>query len=126
MVGRRAAGFTLIELLVVLAIMTALLTLVSPRYFDTIGRVEENVLRQNLMTARDAIDKFYADRGRYPDSLEQLVTERYLRSLPFDPVVKRFDAWTLVSPEPPAEGKVFDLRSTAQGRLQDGTELSSM
>ena len=76
-------GFTLIELLVVLAIIAVLLTLAVPRYFNQIDGAKETVLRENLQVTRVAIDKYFGDLGRYPDSLDELVERRYLRSLPF-------------------------------------------
>jgi len=82
--GRR--GFTLIELLVVMAIIGALLTLATPRYFQHVERTRESVLKSDLATMRDAVDKFFSDTGKYPESLEELVTKRYLRKLPVDPV----------------------------------------
>jgi general secretion pathway protein G len=82
--GRR--GFTLIELLVVLSIIALLLTLAVPRYFHSIDTSKEAVLSENLHIVRETIDKFYGDKGRYPESLEELVSERYLRALPHDPV----------------------------------------
>jgi general secretion pathway protein G len=65
----RTRGFTLIELLVALAIVALLLSIVVPRYFGSISRTEEAVLKENLRSLRDAIDKHYADTGRYPDTL---------------------------------------------------------
>ena len=82
----RVKGFTLIELLVVLAIVATLLTLVAPRYFSQLETSKEVVLKDNLRSTREVIDKFYGDIGRYPDSLDELVEKKYLRSLPFDPV----------------------------------------
>jgi general secretion pathway protein G len=82
----RGQGFTLIELLVVLSIIALLLTLAVPRYFNSIDVAKEAVLRENLHLVRETIDKFYADKGRYPESLDELVSEKYLRALPYDPI----------------------------------------
>ena len=79
-------GFTLIELLVVMAIIATLLTIAVPRYFHSADRSKEAVLRQNLAQMRDAIDKHYGDTGKYPESIEALVTRKYLRSMPVDPI----------------------------------------
>jgi general secretion pathway protein G len=84
----RTRGFTLIELLVVLAIVSTLLMLVAPRYFQSVDAAKEAVLRDNLRTTRDTIDKFHADLGRYPDSLEEMVERKYLRALPIDPITE--------------------------------------
>lgn len=78
-------GFTLIELLVVLAIVAFLLTLSLPRYFHSIDKSKETVLKENLRVTRETIDKYYDDTGHYPDSLQDLVDHHYLRALPVDP-----------------------------------------
>ena len=83
---RNRAGFTLIELLVVMAIIATLLTIATPRYTGSLDRSKEVVLKQSLGVMRDAIDKFHGDSGHYPESLEELVTKRYLRKLPVDPI----------------------------------------
>lgn len=83
---RRVRGFTLIEILVVLAILALLLSIAAPRYFGSVDRSKETVLKQNLFQIRESLDKYFADTGRYPDSLEDLVTKHYLRSAPVDPV----------------------------------------
>lgn len=113
-------GFTLIELLVVLAIVATLLALALPRYVHSVQRAEEATLRQNLTLMRDALDKHYADLGVYPESLRDLVTRRYLRRLPLDPVIHADDRWIIVPPPPGVGGRVYDVRSGAQGRGLDG------
>src|SRR5207247_5814493 len=95
---RAARGFTLIELLVVMAAMGLLLSLAAPRYVEHVDRAREVVLRQNLAGLRDAIDKFYADRARYPKNLQELVQQRYLRQVPLDPVTDRIDTWQFSAP----------------------------
>ncbi|AOY00217.1 type II secretion system protein [Jeongeupia sp. USM3] len=115
---RRRRGFTLIELLVVLAIMASLLTLVVPRYFQQTDRAAETVLKHNLVAMRDAIDKFYADTGRYPATLDELVQRRYLREMPLDPVANRRDAWRTIPPE--GGSGVYDVKSSADGNDSDG------
>jgi len=122
----RARGFTLIELLVVLAIIGTLLALATPRYFQHVERAKEAVLRENLATVRDAIDQHRADKGAWPDSLEALVTARYLRQVPLDPITESRDTWlTLPPPEDPAGG-VFDLKSGAEGDTVDGTPYAEL
>jgi len=118
------SGFTLIELVVVMAIVALLLTLAAPRYFHSIDRSKEAVLRSNLAMTRDALDKYYGDTGRYPDQLATLVTAKYLRSLPLDPITESTSTWTLVAPEAPEQGGVFDIRSGAPGNGADGTPYS--
>lgn len=116
----RHCGFTLIELLVVMAIVALLLTIAAPRYFRSVDTSKEVVLAENLRLTREAIDKFYGDTGRYPDSLDELVVRRYLRSLPIDPVADRGADWAILPPPAEAKGAVYDLRSKATGRTRDG------
>ena len=116
----RRRGFTLIELLVVLAIVAVLLTLAVPRYLQHVDRSKEAVLRDNLHTTRQVIDRFYGDKGRYPASLEELVELRYLRELPYDPVLESSSGWQIVPVPEGHEGAVYDLRSTAPGEGADG------
>jgi general secretion pathway protein G len=120
---RRAhqTGFTLMELMVVMAIIASLLTLALPRYFHSVERSREAVLRQDLSIMRDAIDKFFADRGRYPATLEELAEQRYLRKVPPDPITESAGTWIVIAPpEGDAQEGVYDVRSGAPGRSRDG------
>ena len=117
-------GFTLIELLVVMAIIGLLLSLAAPKYFRSVDASREVVLAENLRISREAIDRFHADSGRYPASLEELVGRRYLRAMPVDPVANNSTAWMLIAPPPPAEGGVADLRSRAPGVGRNGLPFS--
>lgn len=118
----RIRAFTLVELLVVMAIIATLLTIAIPRYFHSADRARDSALRQTLAATRDAIDKYYGDTGRYPENLAQLVEKRYLRRVPYDPVTQSETTWVVV---PPAgdrgESGVYDIRSGAEGKAQDGT-----
>jgi general secretion pathway protein G len=120
----RRSGFTLIELMVVMAIIALLLTFVAPRYFGSVNRAEEAALKQSLWHMRDAIDKFYGDNGRYPEELAELVTGRYLRTVPADPFTARNDSWVIVAPPSGVAGRVYDVRSGAPKRASDGTEVA--
>lgn len=113
-------GFTLIELLVVLAIMATLLSIVAPRYMASLDKAKEAALKTNLRLMREAIDKYKADKQKYPDNLQQLVTERYLASVPVDPVSERVDSWVVVYPPVPAASAVYDVRSGAEGTGPSG------
>ena len=120
----RARGFTLIELLVVLAIVSTLLLLVTPRYFSRVDASKEAVLRNNLRTTRDLLDKFYADNGRYPESLDELVEKKYLRALPGDPLAESATAWQIVPAPDGYKGAVYDIRSGAPGTALDGRKYA--
>lgn len=111
----RRSGFTLIELMVVMAIIATLLSIVTPRYFTHLDQAREVALRETLSVVRDSIDKFHTDTGRYPAELEELVTKRYLRRLPVDPVSERADTWVIVPP-PNAPTGVWDIKSGAGGQ----------
>ncbi|OQW86638.1 MAG: type II secretion system protein G [Rhodoferax ferrireducens] len=110
----RARGFTLIELMVVMAIIATLLSIVTPRYFAHLDRAREAALRETLSVVRDSIDKFHADTGRYPAELGELVSKRYLRKLPVDPVSESSDTWVIV-PAPGEVSGVSDIQSGAGG-----------
>jgi general secretion pathway protein G len=118
-------GFTLIELMVVLAVVATLLSIAVPRYYSSIDRSKEAVLKENLYQMRDAIGKYHADKGKYPESLAALATDKYLRKLPLDPITDSDTTWIVVPPEDPQKGGVFDVKSGAQGKGLDGTEFSS-
>ena len=121
---RRPLGFTLIELIVVFLIIAILLTLALPRYFASIDRSKEAVLKENLYQVRDAIGKYYGDKGKYPESLEALAAEKYLRKLPLDPLTESATTWVIVPPQEPQKGGVYDIKSGAEGKAQDGTAFS--
>jgi general secretion pathway protein G len=121
----RRRGFTLIELLVSMAIVAMLLALAVPRYFGRVEAAKETVLRENLHQMRDALDKYYGDHGRYPDALADLVTRKYLRRIPPDPITDSDQTWVAVQPADPAQGGVADVKSGAPGNGRDGTPYAS-
>jgi general secretion pathway protein G len=116
-------GFTIVELLVVLATLGLLLGLVAPRYVEQVDRSRELVLRHNLKLMRDAIDRFHADRDRYPASLHELVAARYLHAMPVDPVTERTDSWVQVNPEGLG---LRDVRSGAVGKTRAGLSYAAL
>jgi general secretion pathway protein G len=118
-------GFTLIELLVVMAIVATLLTIAAPRYFHSLERSRESVLRQDLSVMRDSIDKFFSDSGRYPQSLAELVERRYLRAVPLDPLTRSAETWVLLRSEDPEVPGVRDVRSGAPGESLAGDPYAS-
>lgn len=113
-------GFTLIELLVVLAIVATLSMMVYPRYSQRIDVAKETALQENLRTVRAVIDDFRGDKGRYPESLQELVEQRYLKALPLDPITESSSTWRIVQPPDGQEGAVYDLRSGATGVTRNG------
>jgi len=117
---RRSGGFTLIELLVALTIIGLLLSIAVPRYFNSVTRADEAVLKENLFLMRDAIDKHFADSGKYPASLEELATKKYLRAVPSDPLTRTPSTWIVVPPSDPSLGAVYDVKSGATGSDRSG------
>lgn len=107
-----------------MSIIALLLTLAMPRYFHSVDKSREAVLRENLNATRDAIDKFYGDTGKYPDSLSEVVTKGYLHRLPYDPVTESDTTWMIVPPENAELGSVYDLHSGAPGKALDGGAYS--
>jgi len=117
---RKIKGFTLIELIVVMTIVSLLLTLAAPRYFRSIDKSKETVLRANLAATRDALDKFHADTGKYPSQLGDLVEKHYLRTLPYDPIADSSEAWVITPPADGQDGGVYNISSSAEGADADG------
>ena len=118
---RKHAGFTLIELLVVMAIIATLLALAVPRYIGNIDKAKEATLHENLATLRDVLDKYYSDIGKYPAALGDLVSHKYLRKIPLDPITDSNSTWIVIAPEDADKGGVFDVRSGAPGQARDGS-----
>lgn len=118
------SGFTLIELLAVMAIIALLLTIAVPRYFGSVDRSRDTILRQDLVTMREALDKYYGDTGQYPDQLEDLTAKKYLRAIPRDPITESDSTWVVVPPTNGAKGAIYDIKSGATGNGFDGTAYS--
>lgn len=121
----RPRGFTLIELLVVLALVALLSSLAAPRYVRSLDLARERALAVSLVTMREAIDRFAADKGRWPASVAELAEQRYLRAVPPEPISGKTDGWVeLEAALPPAgstqAGGIDDVRSGAGGRGSDG------
>lgn len=122
---RRRRGFTLIEMLVVMAILATLLAVAAPRYFLSLDRSKEVALRANLRLLRETIDKYEADTGSLPGSLEVLVNRRYLRAVPVDPMTDSATSWVIVGhPDGQTQG-VYDIRSGSGAVAIDGTAVAS-
>ena len=105
-------GFTLIELLVVFTLLALLLSIAAPRYLATVDNSRDKVRQQNLATLRDALDKFKADQGRYPNELGELVAKQYLRAIPTDPVTST-QAWVPLTHPTGLEQGVYDVAPPA-------------
>jgi general secretion pathway protein G len=128
--GTRARGFTLIELLTVLALVALLTSIAAPRYVRSLDLAREQALRTTLVTVRGAIDQFAADRGRWPESLSELIEARYLRAQPEDPITRSAQSWVELAATEAVPGSaggdggipgISDLRSGAGGRGSDGS-----
>ena len=125
----RSAGFTLIELLIVIALISILATMGLVQYKNSVQSTREAVLRTDLFRMRDAIDQYYADKAKYPATLDALVTDGYMRSLPEDPLTKSADTWQTVPAEPDpanpsAEPGIYNVKSGAPGTALDGSAFS--
>ena len=114
--GKARRGFTLIELMVVMAIVAVLLSIAIPVYQKSITRAKESVLRNNLFTIRTMIDEYTIDKQKAPESLQDLVSEGYLRQVPQDPMTSSDQTWRPIMEETPVGGSsaapgLFDVRS---------------
>jgi len=122
-------GFTLIELLIVVSLIVVLATIGLATYHNSVQRGREAVLKEDLFRMRDAIDQHYADKGKYPASLEDLVAAGYLRTIPVDPITQSATTWQTVEAEPDpgkptAEPGIFNVKSGAEGQALDGSAFS--
>lgn len=122
--SRSRSGFTLIELIVVLTIVSLMLSIVVPKYFHSIDKAKESMLRQNLSSMRETIDKFYGDLGRYPDSLDEMVQRKYIRAVPIDPLTESTKTWRLVESENQELGVIYDIHSGSDALALDGSLYS--
>jgi general secretion pathway protein G len=126
---RRQNGFTLIELLIVISLITILATMGLVQYQNSIKSTREAVLSTDLFRMRDAIDQYYADKNKYPASLDALVSDGYMRKIPEDPITHSADTWQTIPAEPDpgnpsAEPGIYDVKSGAPGTALDGRSYS--
>jgi general secretion pathway protein G len=122
-------GFTLIELLIVIALITILATMGIVQYRNSVQSSKEAVLRTDLFRMRDAIDQYYADKGKYPASLDKLVSDGYMRKIPEDPITKSADTWQTEPAEPDpgdpsGDPGIYNVKSGATGTGLDGSSYS--
>jgi general secretion pathway protein G len=125
----RTSGFTLIELLVVISIIIILAAMGMAQYKSSVIRAREAVLKEDLFQMRDAVDQYYADKAKYPSSLEALVSDGYLRKVPKDPFTDSDASWQTVFSEsdpnnPTADPGVYDIKSGSDATAQDGTKYA--
>jgi len=129
---RDEKGFTLIELLIVVAIIGIIAGIAVVQLQNAPKKARESVLKEDLYALRDCIDQYFADKGKYPESLETLVEENYLRKLPADPITGSSETWQVVhaeaddenSTDPSATAGIIDVKSGAEGSALDGTRYS--
>jgi general secretion pathway protein G len=126
---RTDRGFTLIELLVVVSLIVILASIGMAQYSNSVQRTREAVLKEDLFRMRDAIDQYYADKGKYPASLDDLVGEKYLRAIPVDPITGTADSWQTVMSEPDpmnpqADMGIYDVKSGSDATALDGTRYA--
>jgi general secretion pathway protein G len=122
-------GFTLIELMVVMAIISVLIAIAVPIYQKSIIRAKESVLRSNLASMRNMIDEYTVDKQKAPETLQDLVTDGYLRQIPQDPMTQSSETWKIIMEDTPVGGSnsspgIYDVRSGSDKKSLDGTPYS--
>jgi general secretion pathway protein G len=127
--GSRLRGFTFVELMVVLTIVVILITMAIPIYNRTIIRSNESVLKNNLFTLRTVIDNYTYDKQKAPQNLQDLVSEGYLREIPFDPMAGSNQNWRTIMEDAAqsvnqSEPGIFDVKSGSDKMSLDGTPYS--
>src|SRR5260370_34016522 len=108
-----------------MSIIGVLLTIAVARYFRTVQRAKQPVLRRDLSTIRESIDRYYADLGQYPDALAALVDKHYIRSVPVDPFTKVSTTWLVVESDDPDHPGVRDIHSGSPENAADGSPFFS-
>jgi general secretion pathway protein G len=128
-IGAGERGFTLIELLVVASILVVLAGIGLVQYKNGVTHSRESVLKTDLFNLRDAIDQYYADKGQYPGTLDELVSAGYMRRVPDDPFTMNNSSWQIIASEPDAANPtaapgVYDVKSGSDATALDGTKYS--
>ena len=126
---RSQKGFTLIELLIVITLIMILAGIAMVQYRNSVQAAEEAVLRTNLLRMRDAIDQYYADKGKYPASLDTLVSERYMREIPIDPMTRERSWITEPAPPDPSDPSgstgIYYVKSSSEKAGLNGQRYST-
>jgi general secretion pathway protein G len=119
-------GFTLIEMLIVMALVALLVTIALPRFFGSIEKSKEIALQENLRVLRLSLDRFYSDKGHYPENLDALVTHRYLKAVPIDPITETSKSWIVLTVPGSDDSGVSDVKSGASGVTKEGRAYDSL
>ena len=127
--SRRRFGFTLVELMIVMAIIAVLMSVAIPIYSRSITRSKESVLKNNLLSLRTVIDEYTYDKQKAPQTLNDLVSDGYLRQIPVDPITGTADSWKIIMEDASntvnqSEPGIFDVRSSSDKISLEGTPYS--
>jgi len=122
-------GYTLVEVMIVITLIVVLTSVGLATYSNSVRRSREAVLKEDLFRMRDAIDQYYADKNKYPSSLQDLVSDGYLREIPKDPITDSADTWVTENAEPDpnnlsAEPGIYNVRSGSEESSMEGTKYS--
>ncbi|HEV8393821.1 MAG TPA: type II secretion system protein [Vicinamibacterales bacterium] len=125
----RASGFTLMEMMIVMVLIVILAGIGLSVYGNSVQRAKEATLKEDLFRMRDAIDQYYADKNKYPGSLEDLVSEKYLRAVPVDPFTQKTDSWQTTTSEPDPgnpslESGISNVKSGSEQTGLDGSRYA--
>lgn len=127
--GNARRGFTMVELMIVMAIVVILVSIALPLYQRSVIRAKESVLKSNLFTVRTVIDEYTYDKQKAPQSLQDLVTEGYLKEVPLDPMTGSNTTWRTIMEEAMSsvsqtEPGIFDIKSGSDKTSLEGTPYS--
>lgn len=117
-------GFTLVELLVVITLMALMLSIVLPQYLSSLDQGKETLLKNNLSSMRVAIDHYYADHGKYPRTLDELVKEKYIRNIPLDPITQNIN-WKISYYDNDENLGVYDIKSSSLEISKNGQSYAT-